>query len=292
MGGSLVSIIVPCYNQAHFLTDALDSVLAQSYLNWECIIVNDGSPDSTEEIAKLYCEKDSRFNYLFKDNGGLSSARNAGITKSSGKYILPLDADDRIGEKYLEEAVTVLDGHKEVKLVYCKAEFFGRETGIWSLHKYNYFEILLGNMIFCSALFRRKDFDKTKGYNINMLYGWEDWDFWISLLNPSDEVYCIPKIHFYYRRRNDSMVDYLDKHKAAEMRIQIYLNHIKKYTEAYGDPILSLIQIRNLRYRVDYLENQLCTHQIMPSDKTDSNKKKGIMGLAYYFRSIRNLFNL
>ena len=65
----LVSIIVPCYNQAQYLPETLDSVLAQTYPYWECIIVNDGSPDNTEEIAKHYCEKDNRFKYLFKENG-------------------------------------------------------------------------------------------------------------------------------------------------------------------------------------------------------------------------------
>ena len=79
MNNPLVSIIVPCYNQAQYLPETLDSVLAQTYPYWECIIVNDGSPDNTEEIAKHYCEKDSRFKYVYKENGGLSSARNVSL---------------------------------------------------------------------------------------------------------------------------------------------------------------------------------------------------------------------
>ena len=97
----LVSIIVPCYNQAHFLNESLDSVINQSYPNWECIIVNDGSPDNTEEIAKKWCKNDKRFQYLEKENGGLSSARNAGIKISKGEFILPLDADDILHELFL-----------------------------------------------------------------------------------------------------------------------------------------------------------------------------------------------
>ncbi len=92
----LVSIVVPCYNQAHFLDETLQSVLDQSYSNWECIIVNDGSPDNTEDIAKQWCNKDYRFTYLYKENGGLCSARNAGISISKGEFILPLDSDDII----------------------------------------------------------------------------------------------------------------------------------------------------------------------------------------------------
>ena len=101
MKNHLISIIVPCYNQAHFLNEVLQSVLDQSYSNWECIIVNDGSPDNTEEIALVWCTKDKRFRYVKKENGGLSSARNAGITISQGEYILPLDADDKIYPSYL-----------------------------------------------------------------------------------------------------------------------------------------------------------------------------------------------
>lgn len=73
---SLISVIVPCYNQAQYLDECLQSVLDQTYQNWECIIVNDGSPDNTEEIALRWTKKDSRFRYLKKENEGLSSARN------------------------------------------------------------------------------------------------------------------------------------------------------------------------------------------------------------------------
>lgn len=90
----LVSIIVPCYNQAHFLPETLESVLAQTYPYWECIIINDGSTDHTGELAQRWLERDNRFRYLEKRNGGLSSARNAGLKIAKGEYIQLLDADD------------------------------------------------------------------------------------------------------------------------------------------------------------------------------------------------------
>ncbi|MFV8358229.1 glycosyltransferase family 2 protein, partial [Flavobacterium sp. XS1P32] len=92
MNNPQVSIIVPCFNQAQYLSEALKSVLEQTYENWECIIVNDGSPDDTKQIAQKWVEKDSRFKYIFKENGGLSSARNEGINYAKGTFILPLDA--------------------------------------------------------------------------------------------------------------------------------------------------------------------------------------------------------
>jgi len=91
---NLVSIIIPCYNQANYLTYSLASVLEQTYTNWECIIVNDGATDNTKEVAKEWCAKDNRFVYVEKQNGGLSSARNAGINVAKGDYIQFLDADD------------------------------------------------------------------------------------------------------------------------------------------------------------------------------------------------------
>ncbi len=92
----LISVIVPCYLQAEYLDECLQSVYDQTYSNWECIIVNDGSLDNTEEIAKRWLEKDNRFRYIYKENGGLSSARNAGIREAKGEWIQFLDSDDMI----------------------------------------------------------------------------------------------------------------------------------------------------------------------------------------------------
>lgn len=96
MNQPLISVIVPCYNQAQYMDECLQSVLDQTYQNWECIIVNDGSPDDTEEVALRWVEKDTRFIYLKKENGGLSSARNAGIEVAKGEWIQFLDCDDKI----------------------------------------------------------------------------------------------------------------------------------------------------------------------------------------------------
>lgn len=90
----LVSVLVPCYNQARYLPDALASVLIQTHPHWECIIINDGSTDDTGEVAREWLARDDRFKYVYKENGGLSSARNAGLKAAIGEYIQLLDADD------------------------------------------------------------------------------------------------------------------------------------------------------------------------------------------------------
>ena len=207
----LISVIVPCYNQAQYLDECLQSVYGQTYPNWECIIVNDGSPDHTEEVAHRWLEKDSRFRYVYKENGGLSSARNAGIGVAKGEWILPLDADDKIGSKYLALAEREFINNPTV--VYCKAEFFGDKTGIWELGEFSLPKLANTNIIFCSALYKRASWLEVKGYDENLIYGLEDWDFWISLLKNGGKVIKINDVCFYYRVKSQSMIKNLNSEK-------------------------------------------------------------------------------
>lgn len=128
---SKVSIIIPCYNQAQYLPDAVESVVNQTYKDWECIIVNDGSPDNTSKAARKLMAKyhDRRIIFLEKENGGLADARNFGIKNSHGKYILPLDADDKIHPEILQKTVTLLETHPEVAIAYTDPLHFGKVNG-------------------------------------------------------------------------------------------------------------------------------------------------------------------
>lgn len=234
-----VSVIVPCYNQAQYLPETLDSVLAQTYQNWECVIINDGSPDNTESIAKEYLGKDKRFKYLKQENMGLPAARNTGIANSHGEYILPLDADDLILPTYIEKAVNHFSQVPETKLVYSRAELFGVQIYEWILPQYSFNTLLWKNCIFCSAIYRRNDYDATDGYNPNMKHGLEDWDFWLSLLKKNDIVYQIDEILFRYRIKGLSMSTNLAQGHVRAMLQQIYLNHMDVY-EPYVADIISL----------------------------------------------------
>ena len=228
-----VSIIVPCYNQAAYLAETLNSVLAQTYQHWECVIVNDGSPDNTEEIANEYVAKDNRFKYLWEKNGGPSRARNFGILNSDGEYVLPLDADDLIAPTYIEKAMDHFSRYPETKLIYCKADTFGKCVGPWDLEEYDYESFIWNNCIFCSALFRRSDYDQTAGYNVNMVHGFEDWDFWLSLLKKDDLVYRIDEVLFHYRIKETSRTTKLLGNHLYESLIQICKNHLEIYLPYY-----------------------------------------------------------
>lgn len=225
----IISIIVPCYNQAIFLTDALDSVQAQVYQNWECIIVDDGSPDDTENIALKFCQLDDRYKYLKKENGGLSSARNAGIKAASGSLILPLDADDKIHPDYLKLAVNAFIEDPSLDLVYCKAAFFGEKSGEWLLKPYSYQALLHNNLIFCAAIFKAEDFANTSGYNEDLKKGFEDWDLWIRMLNPASKVIQLKETLFYYRIKKTSMFQLLIEGDYKQTKWDVFLSCANVY---------------------------------------------------------------
>jgi glycosyltransferase involved in cell wall biosynthesis len=127
----LVSIIIPTYNRAHLIGETLDSVLAQTYTNWECIVVDDGSTDATDELMAKYCAKDSRIRYYHRPDEHLpggNGARNYGFKKSKGEYINFLDSDDLIKPKKLVKQVNRLNGAENVVVCLCKAEIF-KENG-------------------------------------------------------------------------------------------------------------------------------------------------------------------
>jgi glycosyltransferase involved in cell wall biosynthesis len=226
MNNVKVSIIVPCYNQAQYLPEALQSVFDQKYENWECIIVNDGSPDHTEEVAQEWVSKDSRFIYLYKENGGLSSARNAGIAIAKGEFILPLDADDRIGKDYTSLAMKAFQDDESLKLVYCKADKFGEESGSWDLPDFSLFNLARRNMIFCSAFYRKQEWERVEGYDINMIYGLEDWEFWISILKNGGEVKCLVEVGFYYRVKSISMAKGINSEEVKFSKDYVSKKHI------------------------------------------------------------------
>ncbi|KAF2325942.1 MAG: glycosyltransferase family A protein [Flavobacterium nitrogenifigens] len=204
MKNPLISIIVPCYNQAQYLDECLESVLNQEYKSWECIIINDGSPDNCHEVADKWLQKDSRFKYIEKENGGVSQARNIGIDQATGEFILPLDADDRIGNTYTEKGIKAFLENTLLKVVYCNAEKFGEEIGTWNLSDFSLKKLSSDNIIFCSAIYRKSDWESIGGYDENMISGLEDWEFWIALLKNNGSALRINDTGFYYRIKSKS----------------------------------------------------------------------------------------
>lgn len=238
MQQSLVSIIIPCFNYAHFLGEALESVLAQTYMNWECIIINDGSPDNTEEVALKYCKKDNRLKYYYKENGGHSSARNFGVSHSSGKYILPLDADDTISDNYIDAAVKKIESDPNIKLVTGQVQHFGDVHEKFIMPAYSIKSYLVVNFISISSLFSKEDFDNAKGFDENMLT-FEDWDLFIKILKDGGEVVELPFIGLNYRKKDKSLFREClkDDQRVFKDLLKLYNNNIDVYGKYFQNPI-------------------------------------------------------
>lgn len=255
----LVSVIVPCYNQARYLPETLDCLIAQTYQCWEAIVIDDGSPDNVADIATCYAEKDSRIKFVHTENRGVSAARNIAIREhSSGKYVLPLDGDDLITPIYIEHAVEYFKAHPECKLVYGLAEKFGAEKGRWDLPEYDFQKLLFENMLFNASVFRRSDFDETPGFDESMRAGVEDWDFFLSLLGPKDKVFRLNEVVFKYRIKKTSRntVAAQDDTMIPLRRI-IYKNH-KEYYQPYVEDIITYVRKTNAtQVYIDRVNNSL-----------------------------------
>lgn len=246
---SLVSIIVPCYNQAHFLKDSLQSVLDQSYAHWECVIVNDGSPDDTAIIAKQWCERDERFQYVEKSNGGLSSARNSGIGVAKGKFILPLDADDILHSDYLIKTVYELKNNPKLTIVSCYSIFFkGAISNCIRKQKpvgTTYHALLYENIMMATSMYRKSDWVRVGGYDETMKKGFEDWEFWISMTKNGSEFKFIEEFLFYYRKSENSMlIDTLNNHMMENMEY-VYKKHKEIYINQFDKTIDYLFYVIN-----------------------------------------------
>lgn len=244
-----VSIIVPCYSQAQYLDEALQSVWSQSFDDWECIIINDGSPDDTEGIAREWIEKDKRFKYIYQKNKGLSSARNFGIQNSKGDFILPLDADDKISPLYLSLAIKAFEEDAFLKVVYCKAKKFGDQNGPLNLKPFSLRELCNDNMIFCSALYRKRDWETVGGYDSKMTFGWEDWEFWIAILKNGGNVRMLEEVGFFYRIKKVSMLKKLNPIQMKTLYEYMSIKHADFFVQQLG----SFFYLRAQRIE---LENQ------------------------------------
>ena len=278
----IVSVIVPCYNYAHFLPEALDSVLAQTYPHWECIVINDGSPDNTEEVALEYCKKDTRIKYFYKENGGHSSARNFGIKNSLGKYILPLDSDDKIADYFLEKSVKVLDSDSNVKIVCLETQLFGDSVEIVKMPHFDLRPLLIVNYLVNTCLYRKSDFEQTNGYDTSML-GFEDWDLWISILKKGGTAIEIPFIGYYYRKKEESIFNSFlkDEKRIFKDLLKLYTNHTDIYQEYFDSPI-ELIQENEKMKRV--INNYQQTRTYRMGLLVNKFKKRFIR------KTIRNIF--
>jgi glycosyltransferase involved in cell wall biosynthesis len=231
----LISVIIPCYNQAIFLREAVESIITQSYPNVEIIVVNDGSPDDTSLIVNSLISDYPKYSIrLFeKSNGGLVSARNAGISISKGDYILALDADDKIHPDFLRKCHDLLHDNPDISIAYTDYQHFGDVDLVVNTQEYD-FNIFYSQKCLhtATALYRKKAWIDAGGYNPNMIWGMEDWEFWINCGSKGHFGKRIPEVLFYYRAKlNDESMLKSCKNYSNELMARMFLNHHNLYDD-------------------------------------------------------------
>lgn len=142
-----VSIILPVYNREDTIKDSIESIINQTYSNWELIIVDDGSKDNSEEICKKYAMKDNRINVIHQENNGPSSARNKGISLAKGKYLMFIDSDDQYKLEMIEKMIKKMN-QNDSKLVVCNYKNNTNMDGFEELDRFLAMEVLQRNRVF------------------------------------------------------------------------------------------------------------------------------------------------
>jgi len=235
---SSVSIVLPVYNGAKTIVDAVNSVLDSNFTDYEIIIVDDGSTDETREVLKQYLSH-PKISYIFQQNRGLSSARNTGINNSKGNYLVFLDDDDVIGVEKLASQSTFLNLHPKIGVVYSESMWFKEndlsDTRQVVFPKYSgniLPELLNGNFIHVNSVMVRTEIIKDVGGFDDDLKELEDWDLWLRL-SLHNNIFSFQKgVHSMVRIRKGSMT--FDQKKMNQTSVKV----LKK----------ALIQLINFNY--------------------------------------------
>jgi GT2 family glycosyltransferase len=260
-----VSVIIPCYNLGQYLDEAVESVLAQTYQDFEIVIVDDGSTDATTR-ALLTDYRRARTRVIRTAHGGVSAARNLAIANSTGAYLCALDADDCLDPTYLEKAVPVLDGDASIAFVSCWLRTFGDEEWEWKPERCDLPTLLWEDTVLTASLVRRDVIVAAGGYDTGMpIQGLEDWDLWLTLAERGCRGVILPEVLFNYRRRAGSLstISWNGSGHLPLMRYRL-AKHRELYMAHLADVLLHQdSETAELLRRNDELERQL-TSELEP----------------------------
>jgi glycosyltransferase involved in cell wall biosynthesis len=225
---ALVSVIVPCYNSAAFLSETIESLQQQTYSNIELILVDDGSVDSTAELIAACKANPGRLKVhaCYQENQGVAAARNLGISIANAEFIVPLDADDLLHADFIALAMLAIAA---VDIVYPDRQEFGQfertcSAGVFSLERLKYF-----NQLNYCALYRRSLWCE---YHYDpRVSGFDDWDFWLAAARHGARAHHLSRPMLQHRRHASSQIAGIRARYGA-LYARIVLNHAEIYTEA------------------------------------------------------------
>ena len=237
----LVSIIIPVYNTGLTLDDTIHSVFRQTYKNIEVIAVNDGSTDDFT-LKSLNKYRDDLI-IINQDNKGLPAARNTGIKASKGLYIVCLDSDDCIDKNYVKKLVDkfIQVNDSSVAIVSSYIQAFGVSHEQWVVPEFNKEKVKYSNVIAVASMFKKEAWMSVGGYDETFRKGFEDWEFWLSLVERGYKWSVVKEPIFYYRRKKSSMITSSNKSR-IEINTNIYNKHKPLYINEAIDGVLTKMQ--------------------------------------------------
>lgn len=222
--GPLVSVVIPCFEQEAYVREALASVMAQSFSDWEAILVDDGS--CVADIGRVARETgDVRCRIITHErNRGLGPARNTGFAAARGRLVVPIDADDRLAPSFLAATTAALEEDSEADCAYTDLQLFGDSTAVWRFEPGSPGDMLSRQWIPGAGALMRKDlWERLGGYED--LPGNEDWDFWIGAVRMGIKSIRIPEPLYLYRRTAHSMSVTSQAYHEHESREAIHRRH-------------------------------------------------------------------
>jgi glycosyltransferase involved in cell wall biosynthesis len=239
-----VSVIIPCYNDESYIQEAVQSVLSQTFQDFEIIIVDDGSNVSTKKVLSFF--KNEKIQIITQTNQGLSVARNNGIKIARAEYLLILDGDDTFEKSFLEKAILILDKDETIGAVSSYCNLFINKNQV--IHKHypkggGIANFLFDNNCVSFALIRKKCWASIGGYDEAMKNGFEDWEFWIAITKKGWSIFTIQEFLFNYRQKQRSM----SKQSKANFRESnlkyIYLKHHELYQNKFEETVTFLTDL-------------------------------------------------
>ncbi len=233
----LISIVIPVYNTGLTLDDTIRSVFKQTYKNIEIIAVNDGSTDDLT-LKSLNKYRD-RIKIIHQKNKGLPGARNTGINAAKGEYIVCLDSDDCINKDYIKKLTSkfINSKDKSVAIVTPYIQAFGVSHEQWVVPEFNKEEIKYSNIIAVASMFKKEAWKLVGGYDETFRKGFEDWEFWLSLVEKGYKWDVVKEPIFYYRRKKSSMITDSNKYR-SEINANIYNKHRLLYKNESIEKVL------------------------------------------------------
>ena len=219
----LVSILMPVYNTAPYLKEAIDSILSQTFKDFELIVLNDCSPDNADEILDTY--NDTRIvRYKGERNMGLSNVLNAGMDMARGKYIARMDSDDISLPNRLEIQVKYMEEHPDIDLCSCGMKMFGAKDDVWirdaDPEKVKVTALFFSPILHASSIWRKESFDRNGLRFRQEMVPAEDYDMWCRALSKGLKLVNLPNVLYRYRIHPSQATTHTEKSRLKCREIQ------------------------------------------------------------------------